>query len=288
MTTIRHHITIIAAMLALAFTMGACKTLNNSTKQTTTTSTGATTQVTTPQTPEQQLTAIVATLGNWQTLQCGGSMKLSGGKSLSSSMQMRMVRDDAIYISVRPALGIEVARLLITADSVYAVDKVHRRYLAEKVSLLTAGVPVTVSTVQDIFLGRAFVIGQGTLGSGDTRKQVAVTQAGNGCKVTPEQHYKGYGYSFTYDAANRIVSLDIIPEGSTKAAYQVGYDDVKATTAGHIAHSVTVNASVSGQSFALDLNYGDIQWNQSVKIDRSIPSSYKRISASSLASLLGD
>ena len=96
-------------------------------------------------------------------MQTGGNIKLSAGSSFSSAIQVRMVRDQAIYISLRPMLGIEVGRLLITADSLYAVDKVHKRYIAEKVSMLTSGIPVTVSEVQDMFLGRPFIIGKGTL-----------------------------------------------------------------------------------------------------------------------------
>ena len=76
--------------------------------------------------------AVIATLGNWQTMQTGGNIKLSAGSSFSSSVQVRMVRDKAIFISLRPMLGIEVGKLVITADSLYAVDKVHKRYIAEK------------------------------------------------------------------------------------------------------------------------------------------------------------
>jgi len=275
---------IVAAMTLLT----ACGTM----KKNAGTAAGGTRTTTTPTatttlTDDQQLDAIVATLGNWHTMQCGGNMSLSGAKSLSSSMQVRMVRDEAIYISLRPMLGIEVARLLITGDSVYAVDKVHRRYLAEKVSLLTAGIPVTVSTVQDIFLGRSFIIGEGTLNTA-LKSQVTVNRVGQQCQLASKQHYKGYGYAFTYDAANHIVSLDIVPEGSTTAAYQVRYGDVQSTTAGMIAGTVNVDARVEGSQFAFALDYDNMEWNKDVKIDRSVPTHYKRMSAKSLSSLLGD
>ena len=228
--------------------------------------------------------AIVSTLGEWQTLQTGGNISLKGGNNFSSSIQVRMVHDEAIFISLRPMLGIEVGKLLITADSLYAVDKVHKRYVAEKVSILTAGIPVTVSDVQDIFLGRPFIIGKGTI-SEDNKSQVTVSREGNNILLTPNEKYKGYGYTFTFDKSNRITSLDIVPQGSTTAAYQVKFSDVKSTTAGNIAHGINVDATVEKKKMAFSLSYKDIDWNKQVKIDRSIPSNYKRMDAASLFSL---
>ena len=42
--------------------------------------------------------------------------------------QIRIVRDSAAWVSVVPALGIEVARLLLTTDSVKMIDKLQDRY----------------------------------------------------------------------------------------------------------------------------------------------------------------
>lgn len=232
--------------------------------------------------------AVIAHIGEWQTLQTSGSIKLKAGSSFSSSIQMRMVRDDAIFISLRPVLGIEVGKLLITGDSLFAVDKVHKRYIAEKVSLLTAGIPVTVSDVQNIFLGRPFIIGQGTLNEA-LKSQVTSTSNGSGVTLSAKEHYKGYGYAFTFNKNNNfIMSLDIVPQGSTSAAYQVKYSDVRITSAGNIAHTINVNASIDKKKLDLALNYRDIDWNRNVKIDRSIPTSYSRMDAKDLFSLFAN
>ena len=231
--------------------------------------------------------AVVATLGDWQTLQTGGNITLNAGSSFSSSIQVRMVRDQAIYISLRPLLGIEVGKLLITADSVYAVDKVHKRYVAEKVSLLTAGIPVTVSDVQDIFLGRPFIIGQGTLSEG-LKQQVTASSEGNRTVVTANEQYKGYGYAFTLDKTGRIVSLDITPACGSTADYQVKYADVRSTRAGNIAHSIKVNATVEKKKLDFSLTYKNIDWNGDVKIDRNIPGGYTRMNAKDLFNLFSN
>lgn len=272
----------IALLIALAMLMTACGAL----KKTTTNLPDSNTTVQTTTEPADINDVIIATLGDWQTLQTGGNIKLSAGSNFSSSIQVRMVRDQAIYISLRPVLGIEVGKLIITADSLYAVDKVHKRYIAEKVSILTSGIPVTVSDVQDIFLGRPFIIGKGTLNQ-DT-KSLMTASNGHPVVLTANEPFMGYGYSFTFDKSNRINSLDIVPVGSTTAAYQVKYSDVQATRAGNIAHAVNATATVEKKKVAFSLTYKDIDWNGNVKIDMNIPDSYNRMSARDLFSMFAN
>ena len=248
---------------------------------------GQTTPDTSTTSSSDPLDAVIATLGDWQTLQTGGDIKLKAGSDFSSSIQVRMVRDKDIYISLRPMLGIEVGKLLITGDSIFVVDKLHKRYIAEKVSLLTAGIPVTVSDVQDIFLGRAFIIGKGTLCE-SMKGLVTASKAGSNVTVTANEHYKGYSYYFTYDKSSHIVSLNIVPEGSTQSAYQVQYGDVSATKAGNIAHSIKFNAVIEKKKIEFDLSYKKIDWNGNVKIDHDLPRNYTRMSAKDLFSMFSN
>ena len=275
------HISRYIALIAVMAMTASCGTVKNVTDPQPTTTTQPTATV-------SKWDAIVGGIGNWNALQTGGNIKLTaGGKSFSSSVQVRMLRDQSVYISLRPLLGIEVGKIIITADSVYAIDKVHKRYVAEKVSLLTSGIPVTVSTVQDIFLGRPFIIGQGTLCNND---QHAVTESSKDGKtiIEADEHYKGYGYNFAFDKSSRLVSLNIVPDGSTTAAYQVNYSDIKNTAAGNIAHDINAAGTFEKKKFSLLLDYKDINWNGKVSIDCSIPESYKRMSARDLFSMFGD
>lgn len=275
----------ITLIITLAMLMTACGTAK---KATVTNPTGNTTQQTTVQT---QTTAhydeIIATLGTWQTMQTGGSLTIDVGSTFSSGVQVRMVRDEAIFISLRPMLGIEVGRLLITADSIYVIDKVHKRYAAEKVSLLTAGLPITVSTVQDMFLGRPFIIGQGTLNQANKEK-ATLTNDGAVSVLTPNDKYKGYSYVFTFNKSHNITSLNITPASASTSAYQVRYSNVKKTTAGNIAHTFRANGTVGKKRLTLELNYNNIEWNGSVKIDHSLPSSYLRVNANQLLNLFSN
>jgi len=271
-----YNILAAAALLALA-SCGTTKKVADTENPTAIT----TTQVT----PQERAQAIASTYGSWTTLQTGGNIQLGGTKNFSSSINVRMERDKSIYISLRPMLGIEVGRLVFTGDSVIVVDKLHRQYIAENVSLFTNGLPATVSTLQDIFLGRAFVLGEGTYNA--SRVELATPSSSTGkCNLKPSKQVKGFTYEFTFDEKNNILSLQVVPDGAKSKTYSVDYSEVQQTQAGNIAHSVSVAGTIKGSALNFTLNYNDITWNQAVKIDASIPSNYKRADIRSLSSLL--
>ena len=184
------------------------------------------------------------------TLQTGGNVTVNAGKKLSSGMQMRMVRNEIIQISVRPLGLFEAGRLLIKGDSIYAIDKMNKRYVAEELNAITGGVPLTVGMLQDAFLGREF-------------------DADLGPK---------FDCDFSRNAQGHITSLNI---------YHVNYDDVRYTIAGLVAHDVSIATQMRGKDLALDLTYSGISWDGTVKIDTSIPKGYNRVDSKQLFSIFG-
>jgi hypothetical protein len=51
------------------------------------------------------------------------------GETNSFDVNLRIHRDSAVWISVTPLLGIELARVLITRDSVIVLDRLHKNYM---------------------------------------------------------------------------------------------------------------------------------------------------------------
>ena len=66
---------------------------------------------------------MLASYGLWDTFVAQGNVSLGG---LSSSFELRMKHNEAVQISLRPFLGIEVARAIITTDSAFLYDKVKK------------------------------------------------------------------------------------------------------------------------------------------------------------------
>lgn len=63
---------------------------------------------------------------------------------------------------------------------------------------------------------------------------------------------------------------------------------MQSTQAGNIALGINVNATVEKHKLNFKLTYKDIDWNGKVKIDRSIPSGYSRMSATSLINIFSN
>ncbi len=224
---------------------------------------------------------------DWRTFKSGGNVEIgSSSKSLNSSMQMKMIRNKSIYVSLRPVLGIEAAKMLINGDSILLVDKLHKRYIYEKASLLTNGIPVTVGALQDIFLGRAFELGKGSL-TQDMKDDFTISVKDNKVVLTPKNQFNGFDYNFVYDSRNNIVSLNVIPSNSGASTYSVTYRKVQGSVAGKVATEASVSTKLNGNSLNLDLEYKDMVWNESFTIDTNIPKNYKRIDGKDIMQLLG-
>jgi hypothetical protein len=78
-----------------------------------------------------------------------------GTNQFSSPMTIRIRKDSVIWISVNPALGIEVVRALITQDSIFVIDKINKHYYALGINYVKEkfGVDVTFHMIQATLVG---------------------------------------------------------------------------------------------------------------------------------------
>ncbi len=75
----------------------------------------------------------------------------------SFKAQIRSVQDSATWISVIPALGIEVARVMLTSDSLFFLDRLADQYFAgdTAAAAIKFGVRPSLQLLQQALLGRA-------------------------------------------------------------------------------------------------------------------------------------
>ncbi len=68
---------------------------------------------------------------------------------------IRAKRDSVIWVSISPGLGIEVARVLMTPDSIKVLDRFHKKYEVHDYSLFRnyTSIPVNLNTLEDIISG---------------------------------------------------------------------------------------------------------------------------------------
>lgn len=90
----------------------------------------------------------------WHILYAPVKISVQQPVALSSSGRATMVRDSLVHISLR-ILGMEIAQLRATTDSVWVVDKYHKIYSSMPLAGLSAATGLSLADVQNLLLGRA-------------------------------------------------------------------------------------------------------------------------------------
>ena len=82
---------------------------------------------------------------------------LDNGSTTRATADIRMRKDSVIWMTVRK-FGIEGARVMITTDSVYLINRLERQYLVRDFSFIESefNLPASFETLQDFVLGNVF------------------------------------------------------------------------------------------------------------------------------------
>lgn len=239
------------------------------------------------QTPPQRYAELCRSYGDWQDVALPLKVSLRAPKSISLSARAEMKRGSWIYMSVR-MLGFEVASLWADNDSVHAIDRYHKAYVSESLGRIFGGTGVTVNDVQDLLLGRGFVVGQH--GGTFTRAQegnITLSATPDGLMVFPATQPIGFEYGFILPAdANRIGAASV--SVGDKYAATVAYGAFITTSHSGTFASEAEIEMVKGKKIAagLDWNFHSAKWNTGLDRQWKQPSGYSRMSADKILKAL--
>jgi hypothetical protein len=94
---------------------------------------------------------------NWEYFSGRIAMDYSDpeAEDLSGTISLRMKKDSIIWFSVSVAMGIQVAKGIITADSVHILDVFHKEYTAYATTELNklAGAEIGLRNLQNLIIG---------------------------------------------------------------------------------------------------------------------------------------
>jgi len=101
--------------------------------------------------------AVMENAFEFEYLSFRGAGRFEGmGIQQNLTLNFRMQRHEKVWISVQAMLGIEVARALITKDSIYIIQNLpernYREYSLDSLSSMLS-VPLSVTQLQDLFVG---------------------------------------------------------------------------------------------------------------------------------------
>lgn len=219
----------------------------------------------------------------WERISIPVTMRLRKPSSISVSGTALMERGKSITLSFR-FLGMEMAVMHITSDSIIALDKYHNRYVAESLRQFLGGVPVDISDLQDLLLGHPFLLGSTRSIADDAHAFDFRPDHAGGCiTMIPSTSPSAVEYGFTFDYTMTLIGAVIKAGSGNPVTITYGLPDT--TTFGPIATSTAVAATFGKTEADASLEWSPrkARWNTDVKLRTiEIPVKYQRISTVSL------
>ena len=231
---------------------------------------------------QSALSKLESSYKDWKTVKTSVNLNMSKPAKAGLSGVLTMERDRYVHLSIR-FLGMEVASVMATTDSIYATYKLDRLYLAESLEDLTSGMPVTVGNLQDLILGHVFSPGGGRIDSSRFKIE------GNSALLTlsPKDLPANIDCNFIINTPGNFLQ-GIIVNIPKKNPVTADYSDFISTPAGHCAKSVELSASTSQTKVQalVSLSLNKAEWGKAQNKTWSQPKGYKRVKAEDILKML--
>jgi len=218
-------------------------------------------------TPEFSKTEVLATLTGKQINYNSASIKAKAGLTINNNshdvnMNIRMQKDNAIWVSVTVIAGLEVARALITPDSIKILNRLESTYISKPFSYIYqfASREVNFNTLQDIFIGNALA---GTLSQSST---VDISTGQTQVKGTLEK----LAYILTFNQSNNLIQSNLTDPAASQVL-SINYSEHRNIGNQEIPHVISIKSNAGNKSIGIDLRYTSVGLNESLDFPFSVP-----------------
>lgn len=185
------------------------------------------------------------------------------------TLNIRIQRDKAIWISVTALLGLEVARVLITPDSVQIINRLQGEYIAKPFSYIYqyTSEGVTFATVQDLLLAN---VSSSLLRSDN----IQVASSDTDIILIGLKDALNFQYGMNID--NRPFNFRLVEVGGQQQLDAI-YSDYTRINGYNFPHKLSLK--VEGEAITLDatLNYNKVIFNEQLALPFQVPTRYKVI-----------
>ncbi|PRD47970.1 DUF4292 domain-containing protein [Sphingobacterium haloxyli] len=196
--------------------------------------------------------------------------KIEMGKNAHDvTLNVRIERNKAIWLSVTAILGVEVARILITPDSVKILNKFQGEYIAKPFSYIYnyTNRGVTFATLQDLLMAN---VSSNLLRT----ENVQVASATDEFIVVGIKEQLSYQYRINKE--NRPFNFVLQEVGGTHNL-EAFYGDYAKTVGYNFPRNVALNIVGEEVSLKVQLGYNRVAFNENIEMPFSVSSRYKVI-----------
>jgi hypothetical protein len=205
-----------------------------------------------------------------------------GDKENSFNINLRLYTDSAIWISISPMLGIEVARILITRDSVKFMDRLNKKYSVSDFEFLNELLHVNIDfdILQGVLTGNLFAYKKNRFNSVYIEEKYYILSTLSKRKLKRSLEEVDVTKPIVQDlwvdgTTYRITKLSVADQRLQKSLL-TDYSDHRTTDAGLFPFRSNTSIKAEKQ-LNVAIEYQKVTVNTEVDFPFNIPDGYERI-----------
>ena len=229
-------------------------------------------------TPSELFYDIIAHQFPYNTFSARLNISLSSdARSVSSRANIRIIRDEALRISVQPLLGIEMFRLYINSGWVVMIDRMGRRYVQEPIGSLQDIFPSGFDfyTLQALFTNALFVSNRNHVEQRDYRHFVISLTDDRQYFLQARDRRSGIDYSFIVNGYDRITQANL-SHGSNSLLWR--YDNFAMVNHHAFPHQMNAEVTTAARNASAEITFSNITTDEAFTIYPVIPNGFSRTS----------
>lgn len=212
-----------------------------------------------------------------------------GDKTMGSRVELKLVKDSALQLSVQPFLGIEVFRMELTPDSVKVMDRMNKRYVAEGYTALKEEWPIDFNfyNLQALFVHQLFLPGEQEV-EGVHYDQFRLEREGTVTRLHARDRMD-LRYCFEANSSEQLLST-LITEGNGRYSLLWKYLSLESQPSVAWLFPLQMQVSFRDEGIrkgGMDIRFSRLQWDKPLNMDFSIPAKYKRITFADIIKMIG-
>lgn len=213
----------------------------------------------------------------------------TGDKTMGSRVELKLVKDSALQLSVQPFLGIEVFRMELTPDSVKVMDRMNKRYVAEGYTALKEEWPIDFNfyNLQALFVHQLFLPGEQEV-EGVHYDQFHLDREGAITRLHARDRMD-LRYCFEANSSEQLLST-LITEGNGRYSLLWKYLSLEAQPSVAWLFPLQMQVSFRDEGIrkgGMDIRFSRLQWDKPLNMDFSVPAKYKRITFADIIKMIG-
>lgn len=209
---------------------------------------------------------------------------VNNGKKQTTDAIIRIKQGEKIWISVVPALGIEIARLMVTPDSVYYLNRLERVFLKKPFTHISQMLKKNMDyhMLESLLIGNdfsGFNLIPHTIISDNENYTISFE---NRMPKTSTLSAKNISFNIPLqqlvaDVNNYKIKQNSVAEKINNTKFVVFYKNFKMEGLQLVPQDISMWIDTEGNRYEISIQYNKIQLNQSQNYPFAIPSSYKEI-----------